>query len=109
MLIVIQFLRDLLLLNTGNASSKPVPESVASVATVQEKRTILPCVILDVSKAPEVSIKNSLGGHTVIDSVNILQADFKDKLSDWSNKYSISYPNQDDWVNFYTAWKTFIQ
>jgi hypothetical protein len=101
----IDFLMSFLDVILSFSSKKEPDEGKIEIST---KQKILTAVILDVTTAPIVSIKESLGNNNVVEAINIKEISFKDTAERWGRQYSIIYPCQEDWVTFWTMWKSFL-
>lgn len=65
----------------------------------------LPVVVVDVKSAPLIYLWK---GNELMETTNIREAQFQYVLEEWRTKYSLVFPTQSEWTDFWACWKDII-
>jgi hypothetical protein len=75
--------------------------SVADIAAYPK----LPVVVVDVKSAPIIYVWQ---GNELLETTNIRETQFQYTLEEWRTKYSLVFPTQTEWTDFWACWKDII-
>jgi len=91
-------------------NSAPLVEPPTTEPKVNLKGTkLLPFALIDISQAPKIVLREATGDHAEICFCNIQKLRFQEVVQEWGKSYSLVFPKDTEWTNFYAVWKNFLQ
>lgn len=69
---------------------------------------LLPFAVIDISQAPRITLREATGDHVELYFCNIQELRFQDIVQKWGTEYSLMFPKDAEWTNFYAIWKEYL-